>query len=346
MHPVLFCSSLGRVEVYVIVIARLGISYLRRLAVGGRSYFIVGADAVVAVAEFYGGGIYLGPVALIFLNFNGLGNLSPVNFGRGLYPLVFGALIVGIFKFTHPVFSRRRTAPIIHEHTACGRGHGTAFGRVHPVYGLAVNEPGDVVLRPAETVCMEILRSVETEVIHIFMSAHAVNIIIELHLGGIFTQELYIYLVPGIGLSGMRVGIITACASKEGACRAGLVGGLHADFIVAVTEILVSTHFTAVILGEGLFRAVGVIGYGEFGNAVFIGDVVCRPLDVEGAAVCPAVRFEHGGGLPFRPIGNRGCRIERFVGEVVRVPLGAAACKHERARRKRGRDCRCRQEIQ
>ena len=340
MHPVLFCSSLGRVEVYVIVIARLGISYLRRLAVGGRSYLIVGADAVVAVAEFYGGGIYLGPVALIFLNFNGLGNLSPVNFGRGLYPLVFGALIVGIFKFTHPVFSRRRTAPIIHEHTACGRGHGTAFGRVHPVYGLAVYKPCDVVLRPAETVCMEILRSVETEVIHIFMSAHAVNIIIELHLGGIFTQELYIYLVPGIGLSGMRVGIITACASKEGACRAGLVGGLHADFIVAVTEILVSTHFTAVILGKRLLRTIGVIGYSELCNAVVIDNIVSRPLCVERTAVCPAVRLEHGGSLPLRPVCNRRGCIQRFVGKVVSLTLGAAAGEHERARRKRGRDCR------
>ena len=193
---------------------------------------------------------------------------------------------------------------------------------------------------------MEIFGSVEAEVIHILVPADAVHIVVELNLGGVLPEELDIYLVPRVGLAGMRVGIVVARAGEEGACRARLCRGLHAYFIVAVAEILVRARFAAEIFGARLFAAVGVVGDGQLHRAVVgVSEVICAPLAVEHACVRPAVGGEYPVGRALGPVGDH-VVFKRLVGEVLSLTCRAAGGKHHGACRKRCRQRESRQKVQ
>ena len=197
--------------------------------------------------------------------------------GGNLYPLIVGGLACGsVGKLTHPAFGFLRAAPVIHQYPSGVSGHGILFGFINPVYGLAVNEPNDMVFRPAESVFVILLGSVESQIIHVLVAALAVYEVVELNLGGIFAQELDIYLVVLVGNFVDRF-VITG-AYEERTCRTCLFGGLHGNGVVAETVVHGRSRFAGGIVEfDQLVVEIGcrrLLGDAEMHRAVRIGHVV------------------------------------------------------------------------
>ena len=213
-----------------------------------------------------------------------VGVIVHVHFGARLDPLVFGALVAGVGVRAHPALGIRGAAPIVHQDAAGSCGHGRIFGGLHLIDGLAVHEPADVVLRPAEAVVVELFGGVEAEVIRVLVLAHAADVIVELHLGRILAQKLDVDLVPRVLLA-VEVGVVIARAGEEGAGGARLFGGLHAHFEVAVAVPLVGARLAAEVLVVGRFSAVRVLVDGQLERILAEHVIVRIPLRVEHASV-------------------------------------------------------------
>ena len=186
---------------------------------------------------------------------------------------------------------------------------------------------------------MELLRRVEAEVVHIFVPADAVDVVVELHLGRILAEELDVDLVPRVGLA-LEVGVVVARAGEEGAGGTRLFGGLHAHFKVAVAEPLVGARLAAEVLVGGLFRTVGVFVDGQLEHVVAEHIVVCIPLRVEHAAVGPAVRRKEGFRLARREVGEHVAVEGGVVQFRLRIRFirrasgqGQRACGHRQRQR-------------
>ena len=74
---------------------------------------------------------------------------------------------------------------------------------------------------------MEIFGGIKTKVIHILVSADAVNIVVELYFGSVRAEELDIYLVPGIVLRCARRPVAGSGIKEERTCRTALLCRLH-----------------------------------------------------------------------------------------------------------------------
>ena len=207
---------------------------------------------------------------------------------------------------------------------------------------------------------MELFRRVEAEVIHIFVTALTVDKVVELNMCGFFAEEFDIYLVPGIAVYEVSFIVINrvfcfviARADKECRRRADLFGGLHSDFVVAVAVVGVSAHFAAFVLIYGFARLnalfiidgnlYGLFGltYGELTYAVFVRNVVARPISIERRAVAPAVRLKDCCGFALRKICEH-LTFEGLIRQVFRLPVRrcAGGNRHSERHCRRCRHCR------
>ena len=73
---------------------------------------------------------------------------------------------------------------------------------------LSVNIPSYAVLFPLKCVSVKILRSVKTKIIHIFVLANTIGVVIELHLCCVLAKDFNIYFVP-------RIILRWTCVCKE-----------------------------------------------------------------------------------------------------------------------------------
>ena len=313
MQPVFICGDDVRHRLDVFVgIAR----HVRIGDVGGSAFR---CDVVHArVAAFKGGfeGGDLRPVSRKLFHLHLFGELADGRCG-GLDPLVLRALVVRVFKLAHPAFRFFRTAPVVHQDPARRGRERVLLRRFHLIDGLAVHKPDDVIFRPAIAVVVEILARVKAEVDLLFMASHAVHIVVELYLRGVVAQKFDVYFVPGIGIA-VFVQVVIARAGKEGAAGAVFARRFHADFKVAVPEILIGASLAAEIAVVRLHRAVGIFGDAQVHGAVLIGDVVVFPESVEHVLVGPAVGREHGLRLPLAEIGKHGA-VQRFIRQFLRA---------------------------
>ena len=146
--------------------------------------------------------------------------------------------------------------------------------------------------------------------------AHAVHKIIELHLGGVLAEEFDIHLIPGIGRGRAGLIVVIARAHEERARRADLLCGLHAYLVVTVAVVAARAHLAAEIFVAVRLAAVGVLGYGQLGIAIFERHAPGIPFAVETAHVRPAV-----GGIDLfvlsfgREVGYHRGGVQRLVGE-------------------------------
>ena len=137
---------------------------------------------------------------------------------------------------------------------------------------------------------MELLGGVKAQLIPVLVAALAVHIVVELHARGVLAQELDVDLVPGVGLA-VGVDVVGAGAGEEGAGGALVLGGLHADGVVAVAVVEAGAHLAAVVV---LLHIVPGGADVQLHLTVVVGDVAAGPPHIEHTAVGPAVRGEHG----------------------------------------------------
>ena len=86
--------------------------------------------------------------------------------------------------FSSPTFAR--AGPIVGQNAPWSGGKGIKGRGLDLVDGFAIDEPGDLIFFPTETIVMEFLAGVKAKVIHVFVSANAIDEIIELDVGGVF----------------------------------------------------------------------------------------------------------------------------------------------------------------
>ena len=232
----------------------------------------------------------------------------------------------------HPCPSSFVAAPVVGEHsTGCLRkclNNSYVFSFLNGsvscyfINGLTINEPCDGVGLPTEAVCVEFLRSIKAEVIHIFIPALTVYEEVELYLCCILTKELNINLVVRIGFAVLKV--IRTCANKECACSTGVCRRLHANLVITVVIVVLCTRFTCSV-AVGNFYAVNphgcrLLNDTKTHNAVFVINVVVLPYYVKYVAIGPTVR-----GVQYACIGCTLCEIsnlfclERCIGKLYLV---------------------------
>ena len=228
----------------------------------------------------------------------------------GSHPLILSTVILGFTDvLTHPAPSSLVAAPIVSEYSTCGRRKLFYYLKVARfLYGSigsylinrsAVNEPCNGILCPTEAVCMECLGCIETKVIHILVTALAINEEVELNVSGIVAKELDIDLIVRIRIAILE--IVRTCANKECACSTGICGRLHRNLVITVMIIVLSTSFARGVI-EGNVLAVKpsrrcLFGYTKAHNAIFIMNVVSLPNNVENVAIGPALGLEEHVGI-------------------------------------------------
>ena len=251
--------------------------------------------------------------------------------GRSAYPLILdGGLVSGILA--HPALCFLRTAPMVEHDASGGGGKSVLASRLfgHLIHGLAVYVPRYRILFPKESVSMELLGSVEAEVVHMLVTAVAVDVIVELHLGGVLAEELDIYLVPGMKVALFVILLVRTGISEERARRARILARFHADGIESVMVPLGSTQLCTVIRVFGYSR-FGNFGNSKLGDAVLVCHVFVVPLHIEHTAVTVTVRLEY----------DVSVRSVREIHDLFDLELGSV---YRRAAARDGNDCREREQ--
>ena len=171
----------------------------------------------------------------------------------------------------------RNARPGVHHDLARGVRHIATEG----VSFLAVNIPGDVIRLPVKAIGVVALGSIEAQVIHELVTALAVLVVVELHLGGILTEHLDIDLVPRIVVGRTSVG-------EEGGNNAVILDRLHGGLVVAVAVELIGSVLSAGI--HTLAALVLIDGQGQL--AAVEGGVGLMPPAIEAGTVRPSIGCE------------------------------------------------------
>ena len=341
---VLTCRSLGDIHLNVLVAAAAN------LGVGNGSRCALGLYCVeLGGLEGRSDSLDLRPVKASNLFVRLLGGIKGCALCAGSDPLVLGTLILGSAGVeTHPAYCSLVTAPIVSEDSTGSLGNllydsnvacllNGIVGGYH-VYGLTVNEPSDRCLGPAVAVGVEVLGSVEAEVVHILIAALAVNEEVELYVGGVLTKELNVNLIMGIGLANALavlvkkvitvlvkeiLCIIVTGASEEGACSTGVSRGLHGYSIITVVVIILCTSLTCGVieLYLGVVKPSGslLLGDAKSHDAVLINNVVLLPYNVKYVTIGPTVGLKEYVGI------CAVCKIDKLAyakGSCLDINLG------------------------
>ena len=254
-----FCAVVCNCEMYV-VLARYRVGNVKLDRHISATGYVGVCYASLCALNYYVVGSYRGEVGndridLCPIDLRGLAALGRINCGRiegsalcaCSDPLILCSVILCFAcVLAHPSPSSFVTAPVVGEDSTCCGGelfndsyvacflHGGICGYL--INGLAVYKPSDGCLCPAEAVGVEFLGSVEAKVVHILVTALAVNEEVELNVSCILTEELDIDLIVRIGNA--VLGIVRTCANEESTSRTGVSGGLHRYFVVAVMIIV------------------------------------------------------------------------------------------------------------
>ena len=318
---VLICRSLGNIHLNVLIVtaAYCGIGNVGGSTLCGNGIKLGGCEAGSDCVDCR-------PINSLDLLGRLLGGIKGCALCAGCHPLVLCTLILGVACVkTHPTNCSLIAAPIVGEHSTGSLGDllndsevaGLLYGGVggYLVYGLAVNEPGNRGLGPAVAVGVEVLGGIKAKLVHILVSALAVNEEVELYVGGVLTKELNVDLVVGISygkaltvlikqvlavLVKNELGVVGTRAGEECAGSTGISGGLHGNLVITVVIVILSTCLTCgvAVLYLGVIDPGGslLLGDTKSHNAVAVEDVMLLPDNVEDVTVRPSVGLkEHVG---------------------------------------------------